>query len=390
MKSKKLLKAMSLVCALAIIISCVSYAASAIVIIKDVKNVILLIGDGMGENSIKWTEDELGYEAFTDTLPYRGYSQTDSLSGTTDSAAGATALSCGRKVYNSNLCSLAVLIDGNGATLCTYTNVSEVAKSLGKKVGIVTSDLNSGATPAGFSAHTYKRELAEEITEQQKSSGLDIIWAADNGLSKKEEFEKAGWTYAQTLSEIEETEKSGRSFAAISGCIYYDDGSESAAPLSALTSCAIEKLDNDNGFFLMVEGAHIDKNSHANNKEGMFNAFTEFDKSVKEAVEFAEKDGNTIVIVTADHETGGITYNEEKKCYEYTSDGHTNTDVPLLVYGSDELVKDGAAVKNTQVAKFIADKLGYEGRFPKAEINFGFIGELIAAIYKAATAKIAG
>ena len=390
MKNKSLIKIISVICTLAIIISCISCAAHAIVIIKDVKNVILLIGDGMGENSIEWTKAETGYEAFTDTMPYRGYSQTDSLSGTTDSAAGATALSCGKRVFNSNLCSLAVLIDGYGATLCTYTNVSEAAKSLGKRVGIVTSDLNSGATPAGFSAHTYKRELAQEITDQQKDSGLDLIWAADNGLAVKDDFEKAGWTYTQTLSEIKEVKNGERSFAAITGTIYYDDGSESAAPLSELTACAIDNLDNDKGFFLMVEGAHIDKNSHSNNKEGMFNAFREFDKAVECAVDFAREDGNTIVIVTADHETGGITFNEETKSYEYTSGGHTDTDVPLLVYGSDELVKDGASVKNIEVAKFIADKLGYEKRLPETHINFGFIGELFTALYKAAAAKIAG
>ena len=390
MKSKTAIKLISVICAFALIMSCVSYAASAIVFFDDVKNVILLIGDGMGENSIEWTKAETGYQAFTDTLPYRGYSQTDSLSGTTDSAAGATALSCGKRVFNSNLCTLSVLIDGQGATVCDYMNVSEVAKSLGKRAGIVTSDLNSGATPAGFSVHTYKRELAQEITDQQRDCDLDLIWAADNGLSDKADFEKAGWKYAQTLSELSEVENGECSFAAISGHIYYEAGLEDDAPLSVLTSMAIENLDNKDGFFLMVEGAHIDKNNHSNNKDGMFKAFKEFDRAVENAVNFAREDGNTIVIVTADHETGGITYNEETKTYEYTSDGHTGVDVPLLVFGSDELVKDGTSVKNEKVGKFIADKLGYEGRFPKASINFGFVFDLFSALYKAAEAKIAG
>ncbi|MBR0112753.1 MAG: alkaline phosphatase [Clostridia bacterium] len=384
---KKTIKLISVIIALSLILTCLS-SASAIVI-PDVKNVILMIGDGMGENSIEWTKAELGYKAFMDTLPYQGYSQTDSLSGTTDSAAGATALSCGKRVYNSNLCTLSVLIDGQGAVVCSYKNLSEVAKSMGKRAGIVTSDQNSGATPAGFSVHTYKRELAEEITAQQKDCGLDLIWAADNGLSNKEEFEAAGWTYAQSLTELTRVENGERSFAAISGSICFETGSKSDAPLSTLTTMAIKNLDNPDGFFLTVEGAHIDKNSHSNNKEGMMKALMEFDKAVENAVAYASERSDTIVVVTADHETGGITYNEETKSYEYTSGNHSNVDVPLRIYGSDRLVKDGKSVKNSQVAVFIADEMGYNGRFPDASINPAFIFDLFAALFKAAKAKIA-
>ncbi len=385
--SKKITAA---IIALIMVIACLTPAVYAIVLPQNVKNVILLIGDGMGPNSLEWTKVETGEELFMDTLPYQGYSQTDSLSGLTDSAAGATALSCGKRVFNSNLGELALLIDGYGANICTYTNVSEIAKSLGKRAGIVTSDLNSGATPAGFSVHTYKRELAEEITAQQKDCGLDLIWAADGGYSVKEDFEKAGWTYAQTMTELTEVKNGERSFAAIGGNIYYDTGAENDAPLSTLTGMAIENLDNEDGFFLMVEGAHIDKNSHSNNKEGMMKSLLEFDKAIETATEFARRDGNTIVIVTADHETGGITYNEETKSYEYTTGSHTNADVPLRVFGADDLVKDGQAVKNVEVAKFIAKKLGRTGRFPETKLNFAFPAELFKALFDAAKASIAG
>ena len=380
MKKTKSAKILAVILAFAMLLACVS-PAFAIVIPQDVKNVILLIGDGMGPNSLEWTKAELGVELFMDTLPYQGYSMTDSLDGTTDSAAGATALSCGRRVFNSNLCTLAFK-PGSGAIIFSYMNVSEAAKSLGKKAGIVTSDANHGATPAGFSVHTYKRDLSEEITVQQMNSNLDLIWAADGGFSSAEKFESAGWTYSTSMSELEQVEYGKRSFAAINGKIEYETGRKDDAPLSALTALALKKLDNDKGFFLMVEGAHIDKNSHSNNKEGMMKSLIEFDKAVETAVKFAKEDGNTIVIVTADHETGGITYNEEKKEYEYTSGGHTSADVPLRLYGCDELVKDGAAVKNTEVAKLIAKKLGYNGLFPKATFNFGFLFDFIAAVIK--------
>ena len=381
MKKRKSSVFIGLILSAAMLISCIS-PAFAIVIPQDVKNVILMIGDGMGENSLEWTKSELGVSLTMDALPYQGYSMTDSLSGVTDSAAGATALSCGLRSFNSNLCTLSVLVNGYGATICDYMNVSQVAKSLGKRAGIVTSDVNSGATPSGFSVHTYKRELTEEITAQQVDCGLDLIWAADNGVSDKAAFEKAGWTYSTSMDELSEIKNGERSFGAIGGKIYYETGSKSDAPLSELTSLAIEKLENDKGFFLMVEGAHIDKNSHSNNKEGMMKSLVEFDKAVKNAVEFAKEDGNTVVIVTADHETGGITKNAGTGEFEYTTGDHTNADVPLRLFGSDELVKDGAHVKNTQVGRFIAKKLGYTSRFPSITVNFRFPLDLISALFK--------
>ena len=126
MKNKRFSKLLAVILAFAMLLACVS-PAFAIVIPQDVKNVILMIGDGMGPNALEWTKAELGVELFMDTLPYQGWSMTDSLSGTTDSAAGATALSCGRRVYNSNLGEMSVLINGNGARICSYMNVSEAA-----------------------------------------------------------------------------------------------------------------------------------------------------------------------------------------------------------------------------------------------------------------------
>ncbi len=375
---KKFCKALSLILALAVILSCVT-AAFSIVIPQDVKNIILLIGDGMGENHLEWTKAETGEKLFMDSLPYKGYSKTDSLSGLTDSAAGGTALACGYHNFNSNLGTLSVLINGQGATAFTYMNVSEAAIKTGKKAGIVTSDENSGATPASFSVHTYKRELAEEITKQQCESELDLIWAIDNGISDKAEFESKGWTYSTTEEELRNLDKSKRSFAAISGSICYDTGDEKDAPLSGLTALAIDRLDNDRGFFLMVEGAHIDKNSHSNIKEGMMKSLLEFDKAVETAVDFAKKDGNTIVIVTADHETGAITKGKNGE-YGFTSGDHSRADVPLRVFGSDGLVKDGEHIVNTEVGKFIGKKIGYDGRFPSMKFNPAFLKELFSAI----------
>ena len=375
---KRIYKLLVLTLAFLITVSCITPAFS-IVLIDEVKNVIIMIGDGMGENHLEWTKSELGVELEMDKLPYQGYSKTDSLSGLTDSAAGGTALSCGLHCFNSNLGTLSLLINGHGATAFNYMNVSEAALKIGKKAGIVTSDVNSGATPASFSVHTYKRELTEEITKQQAECNLDLIWAADNGVSDKKMFEDNGWTYSTTEDELKELDKNKRSFAAIKGNIFYDTGDENDAPLSELTALAIERLDNESGFFLMVEGAHIDKNSHSNIKDGMMNSLVEFDKAVKCAVDFAKEDGNTIVIVTADHETGAITKDENGQ-YGFTSGDHSKADVPLRLFGSDGLVKDGEHAVNKEVGKFIAKKLGYTERFPVMTFNPDFFKELFSAV----------
>ena len=352
-------------------------AAQAIVIPQNVKNVILLIGDGMGENSLEWTKEAQGVSLFMDTLPYQGYSKTDSLSGLTDSAAGATALSCGLRTFNSNLCECASSVYGRGVKYFDYLNVSEVAKSLGKRAGVVTSDLNTGATPAGFSAHTFRRSEDQEITDQQLAGDLDLIWAAASGLVTPERCAAENWLFADSLAAVQALPADARSFAALPAGIEYADAD---APLSVLTSLAIAQLDNDAGFFLMVEGAHIDKNNHSNNADGMMRALVEFDKAVENAVAFAKQDGNTIVIVTADHETGGVARDEATGAFAYTTGDHTRADVPLRVFGSDALVKDGAHVKNVAVGRFIAKQLGYTGIFPRATFNFGFLGELIDAL----------
>ncbi len=382
---KKTSKIISLIIAAILTVSCFTQVFS-IVILDNVKNVILLIGDGMGENHLEWTKSELNTELEMDKLPYQGYSITDSLSGLTDSAAGGTALSCGYRCFNSNLGTLSLTINGNGAVLFNYMNVCEAALKTGKKAGIVTSDVNSGATPASFSVHTYKRELTEEITAQQSKCGLDLIWACDNGVSDKESFEENGWTYSKTAEELKKLDKDKKSFAAIDGNICFDNGQKNDAPLSELTSLALSRLDCDRGFFLMVEGAHIDKYSHSNEKEEMMKSLTEFDKAVKTAVEFAKKDGNTIVIVTADHETGAITKDENGK-YSFTSGDHSDADVPLRVFGSDELVKNGEHTVNKNVGRFIAEKIGYTGKFPVISFNPDFFKELIKAVYLSITDK---
>ena len=346
---------------------------------KTFKNIIVMIGDGMGENHLEWTKAEYNTDLYVDTLPYQGYSKTNSYTFTTDSAAGGTALSCGDRAINGNIGTLAIPMDDYGAVICTYTNSCEIAKELGKKTGIVTSDKNSGATPATFSAHVASRRMTDEICDQQLASDFDLIWGMADSYITEETATDAGWKYLDGYSDVESLEKGTKSFGQFVNPIEYPFGAEDEAPLSYLTGKAIEHLDNENGFFLMVEGAHIDKYSHSNIKEGMMKSVLEFDKAIETAVEFAKEDGNTLVIITADHETGKITFDEETQEYGFTQTSHSNTNVPLRVYGSDELVKDGKAIRNRNVSLFTAKKMGCE-KYPAPVMNPLFIPEFFDAL----------
>jgi alkaline phosphatase len=131
-----------------------------------------------------------------------------------------------------------------------------------------------------------------------------------------------------------------------------------------MTEKAIDLLDDtDEGFFLMVEGAHIDKHSHSNEDDNMTEAMAEFDKAIKIALDYAKADGETLVVVTADHETGGLTL--KKGEYKYTSGGHTAANIPVLVYGSDKIVSGGEKLNNYEIPIRIAYTLGFtEDDFP--------------------------
>ena len=119
----------------------------------EIKNVIFMIGDGMGPNHLEWAKAETGEKLAMDDMPVKGYRITDSLSGLTDSAAGGTALACGLLAFNSNVGTMSVSLDGHAFVVLNYVNLCEASQKAGKKTGIITSDTNTGATPATFSAH---------------------------------------------------------------------------------------------------------------------------------------------------------------------------------------------------------------------------------------------
>lgn len=326
-----------------------------------IKNVIFLIGDGMGVMSVEKTRHETGAKLALDSFPVKSLSQTASASSSvTDSAAGATALACAVRTNNG---AVGVYPDDMNAEKSYPMNLCEFSKSKGMKTGVVTTDSTAGATPGGFSAHTSSRSNAAEITQDQLESSLDLIWGAKTSRCSRSKAESAGFEYVTNFEEMSALTAETRSFGQFDGALWKQDCGK-LPTLTQMTAKAIELLDGgENGFFLMVEGAHIDKNSHGNNGEGMKEALLSFDSAVKTALDFAKKDGQTLVVVTADHETGGITLKNGE--YVYTTTGHTGVDVPLYVFGCDTFVAEGEeSILNTDIPKRIVAALEQSG-FPQ-------------------------
>lgn len=337
---------------------------------QEAENVILLIGDGMGYNHWELCKQQTNTEAlFVETgFDYYGYSQTRSLtSSVTDSAAGGTALATGIRTYNG---AIGVYLYNPLAVGTSQMNLCELAISKGMKTGIVTSDSNTGATPAAFSAHTCSRSNDIDIAEQQLASGIDLIWSTPCGCYDASTVSAAGYTLVTNTDELNALPANAKSIGQFGTKLWARTNDDNCPTLSQLTESAIERLDNTDGFFLMVEGAHIDKHSHDKDAEEMAESMLEFDKAIEAAVDFAEADGNTIVIVTADHETGGIIESNGK--YSYTIGSHSGTDVPLCVYGTDDFIEAKQVVCNVDIPVFISRALGAsEEQFP-AEVDTKF------------------
>ena len=199
-------------------------------------------------------------------------------------------------------------------------------------------------------------------------SSLDLIWGSTNGYVTKEMAENAGFIHVTDHAALEALHPGSRSYAQFANPTWTTSKHDDATPnLELMAKKAIELLNtSDEGFFLMIEGAHIDKNSHKNNGKTMIQALVGFDNTVKAALDFAKSDGHTLVVITADHETGGITL-AENGTYVFTQGYHTDVDVPLFVYGSDKFIANGETVNNYEIARRIAYAAGAtEKEFPCA------------------------
>ena len=331
---------------------------------ENIKNVIYLIGDGMGSNHLAKTKQENKVSLVMDTFDFKGSSMTRSLSSAvTDSAAGGTALATGERTING---AIGVYMDDPLSVFSYPKNITEICMERGMMTGVITTDETSGATPASFSAHSSDRGNTEDITNDQLTSGFDIIWGTANGVATKVDAEANGFTYVTTYDQMMALPEGSRSFAQFTNNLWTLEQSDAQTPnLEQMAGKAIDLLDDtDEGFFLMIEGAHIDKHSHGNDDESMTESVREFDRTVQLALEYAKADGETLVVVTADHETGAIVKNADGT-YSFTSGSHSSANVPVLVYGSDKLIHGGETLNNYEIPIRIAYILGFnEDQFP--------------------------
>ncbi len=331
------------------------------------KNVILMIGDGMSFNNLEATKlyRTNGYLAM-EKMPVKASSDIDSyIIPYTDSAAGGTALATGMRVWINSVAVFPFLPIAP-QDISVPVTLCELAKANGMAAGVVTTDETSGATPSSFSAHTIARGNEKDISNDQLRSDIDLIWGGASESINKENTAENGYTYVSSETEMNALSAGSKSFAQFSFSDLKNVTNKYDTPtVEEMTTKAIEILSADeHGFFLMVEGACIDKFAHDNEMEGMTLSAEEFDKAVAAALDFAEKDGETLVVVTADHGTGGMK-SDGKGGYKFTWGQHDFEDVPVYVSAEDAGFINGAEIKNRQIPVQIARVLGFdEGQFP--------------------------
>lgn len=302
---------------------------------KKVKNIIMLIGDGNGLSHISSAVMGNGGALTLTQLKSIGFLKTSSADDfTTDSAAAGTALATGQKTYNRAI--------GVDILRQPLTNIPELLAEYGYVSGCVTTDRMIGATPASFYAHQIDRSQINAIASELSKSKLSLF--AGGG---REDFRNQGDLQGFTL--IENLEDIGTSPHDKIG-YFFSEGDVSSVlkgrgdALARATKGSIEFLNAKNRpFFLMVEGAKIDKYAHKKNVPGLVSEGIDFDRAITEAIKFADSSGNTLVIITADHETSGFAIPQgdlSSKTIEgdFTTFDHTAAMVPIFAYGprSDE------------------------------------------------------
>ena len=325
-----------------------------------VDNVILLIGDGNGLAQISAAMYGNGNELTLTQLKNIGLLKTQSKDDfTTDSAAAGTALASGSKVKNR---SVGALPDGSPAK-----NLPEVLSSHGFVTGIVTTDNLTGATPAAFYAHRTERDMTKEIASDLSKSPLNLfIGAGRNDFTKFEKDEtlnlrKEGFHLTSSLEELAKSNSDRAGFFASADELpKVMNGREGY--LSEATKASLQFLATKNKpFFLMVEGAFIDSGGHINDSQTVIEEGIDFDQAIAEALRFADQNGRTLVIITADHETGGITLpqgniKDHKVELEFSTEDHTAIMVPIFAYGPQSDLFRGI-YENSDVFKKINEVL---------------------------------
>lgn len=317
-----------------------------------------MIGDGMGLNDIaicnKFSAQKFEFGLVIDHLPNIGTATTHSANNAiTDSAAGGTALATGVKTNNGT-----VGKDKNGKNL---KNASELAREYGKKIGVITNDGVYAATPASFLVHDTARSHSEEISRNIFKMKPDFL-VGDNSENFTK-YIKANSTTAAAYDTVNWAFKFNDFVPKLqdentNNLPFFGIAPLSGKQLAYTTEIALNTLKNsDKGFFLMVENSDTDYAGHYNNASEKMSSVAMFDKAIAVAAKFCMENPDTILIVTSDHETGGVTLpNKENytlKDVTFTTKDHSAADVGVFAMGYGTEYFNGKKVDNTDVAKFV-------------------------------------
>lgn len=325
-----------------------------------IKNVIFMVGDGMGLEQLSTAWVLNGGALNIDNFEYTGFSRTYAVDRLiTDSCAGGSALGTGVKTKYGWM---GLDAEGNPveSSLC-------VAQSKGKKTGVIVTCRLNDATPVDFFGHSSNRDDEAGIAAQYVDSGIDFIagggikfWQnRDDGRDLVAEMKAKGYEFAVTNEEIEAA-KSDKVLALLAETEMVP-ALERDNYLERATMKAIETLDNEKGFFLMVEGSCIDDWAHRQKVGYMAEELFDFDRTIGKVLEWAQKDGQTLVIVTADHNTGGLTLvkgdlEEHSVKVHFSTEGHNGIAVPVFAYGPQAAAFVGIH-ENNEVGQKVKDLL---------------------------------
>lgn len=331
------------------------------------RNVILFLGDGMGPEHVEATSMYLGRSLIFESFSYTTTMTTDSVDGVTDSAAAATAMATGRRVENGVI---SMALPGNGEEL---TTTLELWQAAGARSGLVTTTIINDASPAAFAAHEptrdNKAEIANDFFEQSRPNVL--MGGAGDGVTEPL-AEAAGYTVVADAAEMLALDTS--SVMHVSG--QFGDGEmppinhgrEPLPSLAQMTETALDMLDDGpRGFFLMVEQEGTDTYSHGNSLDLVVDAVVEMEAAVEVALAWAAQNGDALIIVTADHETGGLEIEEDNGPGEMPdvawTAGSRHTDWPVPLYASGPGAEWVTAVEDVTELHVVLNPAGEEAEY---------------------------
>lgn len=330
---------------------------------KPPKNIILMIGDGMGTAQVYAALTAKKGQLNMARCPFSGFVKTNSADNyITDSGAGGTAYATGQKTNNGYI---SMSMDGK-----VLPTILEIAENHGMATGLVATSAITHATPASFIAHTTNRDKYDDIARDFLKTDIDVFIGGgrDNfnhrsdSLNLLDSLLKRGYKVVGNLKDVDV--RNTYKLAALLAPGHLSKVSEGRGDmLSKSSAIALTILNrNKNGFFMMIEGSQIDWGGHDKNKDYLVGEAVDFDNTVGTILDFAKKDGETLVIITADHETGGFALKGGNLATgdvegAFVTGDHTGVMVPLFAFGPGAEQFSGLQ-ENTDVNKKMSALLG--------------------------------